>query len=126
MRKRLILTRRIRDLEPASSTGREFHWNPNGLSFEGALAAIEAPSARVGVVGATDVFGLFLDHYNSFYLTRGPDVLLPGGRAVFPDVPSETPEQVLGRFGLRPCDRIVLDPDRQIVVAHWRRAAAGC
>jgi hypothetical protein len=124
MRKRLILTHLIPDIEPLGATGREFRWNPEGVSFEEALAVIEAPSARVGVVGATSVFGLFLGRYDSFYLTRGPDVVLPGGRPVFPGVPSETPEQVLSRNGLQVRDTTLLDPDQHIVVAHWGRVAA--
>jgi len=63
------------------------------------------------LVGATGVFGFFLGRYTTFYLTQGPDVFLPGGRPVFPGVPSETPEQVLARNGLVPSDRVILDPD---------------
>jgi hypothetical protein len=120
-RKRLILTRQIRDIEPADASGRVFHWNPGGASFEEALAAVDAPGARVGVVGATDVFGLFLGGFDSFFLTRGPDVVLQGGRPVFPGVPEETPEQVLAGAGLISGDEVELDQDRQLVVAHWCR-----
>jgi hypothetical protein len=121
MRKRLILTRQIRAIEPVGSAGRECHWNPEGASLDDALEAIDAPAARVGVVGATCVFGLFLNRYDSFYLTRGPQVLLPGGRAVFPDVPRQTPEQILAQAGLIDRDTTVLDPDLRIAVSHWCR-----
>ena len=47
------------------------------------------------MIGGTDVFDLFLDRYDSFYLTRGPRIRLPGGRPVFPGVPAPTPEAVL-------------------------------
>jgi hypothetical protein len=121
LRKRLILSRQIRGLEPADQTGRVFRWNPQGATFEDALAALDAPNARVGVVGAADVFGMFLSRFESFYLTRGPDIVLPGGRPVFPGVPGETPEQVLGAAGLVPRGEVALDPDSKLVVAHWCR-----
>ena len=43
---------------------------------------------------------MFLDRYDVFYLSRAPDVRLPGGRPVFPDVPARVPEEVLVSHGL--------------------------
>jgi hypothetical protein len=45
---------------------------------------------------------MFLDRYDVFHLSRAPDVRLHGGRPVFPEVPTRTPEEVLASHGLAP------------------------
>jgi dihydrofolate reductase len=121
-RRRLVLTRRGPGLEAATGEPQVFYWNPAGLPFEEALAAFARPVTRVGVIGGTDVFGLFLDRYDAFFLTRAPGIRLPGGRPVFPEVPMLTPEEVLTRHGLVAGDHLVLDADAGVAVAAWRRA----
>jgi dihydrofolate reductase len=97
------------------------HWNPAGATLGEALAALGAPEASIGVVGGTDVFGMFLDLYDVFHLSRAPNVQLPGGRPVFPDVPAQTPEAVLARHGLEPGERQMLDQARGVSLVSWRR-----
>jgi hypothetical protein len=121
LRKRLILTRRIHATAADPSNSKALLWNPAGASFEEAIVALDAVGAAVGIVGATDVFGLFLDRYDAFYLTRAPGVRLPGGRAVFPNVPAHTPEAVLASHGLVAQPRQVLDASRGLGVVAWRR-----
>ena len=75
----------------------------------------------VGVIGGTEVFGLFLDRYDIFYLSRAPGVHLPGGRPVFPEVPTKTPEDVLAHHGLAPGRRQILDMDKGLAVVSWER-----
>jgi hypothetical protein len=123
LRRRLILTRQIPALAIDPSNEKARFWNPAGASFEQALAAVGVPEARVGVVGATDVFGLFLDLYDVFYLSRAPGVRLPGGRPVFPEVPSRTPEAVLTEHGLGLVETRALDPASGLAVEIWRRRA---
>src|SRR6476620_365917 len=101
LRRRLILTRHVPAIAADPSNEKAVFWNPAGASFEQALAALGAPIASVGVIGGTDVFGLFLDRFDVFYLTRAPGVRLPGGRPVFPGVPARTPEDVLASHGLK-------------------------
>jgi dihydrofolate reductase len=119
LRRRLILTRRIPAIAPDPANARARLWNPAGASLEQALEAVGAPDGSVGVIGGTDVFGLFLDRYDVFHLSRVPHVRLPGGRPVFPEVPSRTPEDVLASHGLRPAERQVFDDGLAIV--GWRR-----
>ena len=121
-RRRLILTRRGAGLEAASASPQTFYWNPAGLPFEDALAAFDKPVTRVGVIGGTEVFGLFLPRYDVFWLTRGPTPPLPGGRPVFPGVPAETPEEVLRDHGLAARDHLVLDAAAAVSVTAFRRA----
>lgn len=119
LRRRLIVTRQIPTLAADPSHDETWFWNPAGASFGQALAALGMPQARVGILGGTDVFGLFLDMYDVFHLSRAPNVTLPGGRPVFPGVPFRTPEQVLADHGLEGGQRQVLD--RDLTVVSWRR-----
>jgi dihydrofolate reductase len=123
LRRRLVLTRRIPALSPHPKNEKALLWNPTGASFEDALAAVGVPDARVGIIGGPEVFGMFLDHYDVFFLSRAPGVTLPGGRPVFPDVPKRTPEEVLTRHGLTPGERQVLDGNKGLSVVSWQRSA---
>ena len=121
-RHRLILTRRVAALERARGNPMALLWNPAGASLEAALAAIGVPDAAVGVIGGPEVFALFLDRYDVFYLSRAPDVRLPGGRPMFPEVPALTPEAILARHRLIPGPVAVLDPAKGLTMVAWRRA----
>lgn len=122
-RRRLILTRHVPAIAADPSNRNALFWNPAGASFEQALAALAAPIASVGIIGGTDVFGMFLDRYDVFYLTRAPGVQLPGGRPVFPGVPARTPEDVMARYGLTRGELQMLDPEKGVAVVNWVRAA---
>ena len=87
------------------------------------MAVLETPDGIVGVIGGTEVFGIFLDRYDVFHLPRAPDVRLPGGRPVFPEVPTWTPEQVLATHGLDRGQRQVLDPENGLAVVSWKRSS---
>ena len=123
LRRRLIVTHQVAALAPAPANHKAWFWNPAGASLEQALLALGLPNARIGVVGATGVFGLFLDRYDDFYLSRAPGVRLPGGRPVFPEVPAQTPETVLADNGLGLVATETLDRARGLVVETWRRRA---
>jgi dihydrofolate reductase len=120
-RRRLILTRRIAALAPGPSELRAWLWNPAGATLDEAVAALGAPHDRIGIVGGTEVFGLFLDRYDAFYLSRAAGVRLPGGRPVFPGVPARPPEAVLAAHGLDPGAPHALDPARGLTITGWRR-----
>jgi dihydrofolate reductase len=81
------------------------------------------PDGSVGVIGGTDVFGMFLDRYDVFHLSRAPDVRLPGGRPVFPEVPMRTPEEVLASHGLDRGQRQVLDSAKDLAIVSWKRSS---
>ena len=61
LRRRLILTRQVPAIAADSSNEKALFWNPAGASFEQALAVLGTPDSSVGVIGGTDVFGMFLD-----------------------------------------------------------------
>jgi dihydrofolate reductase len=121
LRLRLILTRQVLAIAPDPSNEKALFWNPAGASLEQALAALGVPDGSVAVIGGTDVFGMFLDRYDVFQLTRAPHVRLPGGRPVFPEVPAHTPEEVLVSHGLAPGERQLLDATKGLAVISWRR-----
>jgi dihydrofolate reductase len=123
LRRRLILTRQVPAITADPSNDKTLFWNPAGASFERALAELGAPDASVGVIGGTDVFGMFLDRYDFFHLSRAPDVRLPGGRPVFSEVPARTPEDVLASHGLHPSPLQVLDPATGLAVVSWQRSS---
>ena len=121
LRRRLILTRQVPSIAADPSNEKALFWNPAGASFEQALAALGTQCRSVGVIGGTDVFGLFLDRYDVFHLSRAPDVRLPGGRPVFPEVPTRSPEEVLASHGLDCGQRRVLDPVKGLAIVSWQR-----
>ena len=121
LRRRLILTRQVPAIAADPSNEKALLWNPGGASFEQALIALGVPDASVGVIGGTNVFGMFLDRYDVFYLSRAPGVRVHDGRPVFPDVPARTPEEVLASYGLDPGKRQVIDPAKGVAVVSWHR-----
>jgi hypothetical protein len=123
LRRRLILTRHVPAIAADPSNKKALFWNPGGVSFEQALAALGVPDGSVGVIGGTHVFGMFLDRYDVFHLSRAPGVRLPGGRPVFPNVPARTPEEVLASHGLDRGQRQVLDPAKNLAVVSWHRSS---
>jgi len=120
-RARLILTRRVAGIEPDQSNPNALLWNPLGTSFEDAVAAVGIPVRRVGVIGGTDVFALFLDHFDAFHLTHAPGIWLPGGCPVFPGVPRRRPEDVLVEHRMRAEPPRMLDATRNLSVVTWLR-----
>jgi hypothetical protein len=123
LRRRLVLSRQLSAIATDPSNEKALLWNPAGASFEEALAALGMPEGRVGVIGGPDVFGMFLDRYDFFHLSRAPEVRLPGGRPVFPEVPMRTPEEVLADHGLDRGQRQMLDPAKGVAVVSWKRSS---
>jgi hypothetical protein len=121
-RRRLIVTGRVSAIAADPSNVMAAFWNPAGASFEQALAALGTPCRNVGVIGGMLVFGMFLNLYDVFHLSRVSNVWLPGGRPVFSDVPRRTPEDVLEAHGMERCQREALDPTRGVTLTSWQRA----
>jgi hypothetical protein len=123
-RRRLIVTREVSGVAADPTNEKARLWNPAGASLDQALIELGVPHARIGVVGASEVFALFLDRYAAFYLSRAPGVRLPGGRPVFPEVPTRTPEQVLAAHGMHCAERRPLDDANGLMLETWRRSRA--
>src|SRR3974377_1502532 len=63
-RRRLILTRQIAVFAPDSAHPNTLLWNPVGASLDAALAQLGIGDGIIAVIGGTEVFSLFLPHYD--------------------------------------------------------------
>ncbi len=121
-RKRLILTRRIGSIAPDPSNPRATLWNPAGASFEAACDHAGVRSGTIAIIGGPDVFAMFLDRYDAFWLSQAPRVRLPGGEPCFPGVPQHSPQEILAAHGLKAGESQILDVADGVSVTPWRRA----
>jgi len=120
-RRRLVLTRHVVGLEPDPRDVRTILWNPAAATLEQAWDAFGLSGGLLVVIGGTGPFGLFLDRYDAFHLSRAGRARLPGGMPVFPGIPPATPETVLAEYGLKPGAMQDLDPSAELVLTVWRR-----
>jgi hypothetical protein len=65
---------------------------------------------------------MFMERYDTFWLSQAPRVRLPGGVPCFPGVPRQSPQEVLTAHGLRAGAAQVLDSADDVSVTPWRRA----
>lgn len=121
-RRRIRLTRRIRSIEPDPSNSKATLWNPAGASFEAACDIAGVDSGTVAIIGGPDVFDMFMDRYDTFWLSQAPRVRLPEGEPCFPGVPERSPEQILAAHGLTAGTAQMLDAAYDVSVTPWRRA----
>jgi dihydrofolate reductase len=122
-RKRIILTRTIGAVATDPSNPRATLWNPAAASFEAACDDAGVRSGTVAIIGGPDVFGMFMDRYDTFWLSQAPRVRLPGGEPCFPGVPARSPEAILAAHGLKAGDAEILDRANDVTVTPWRRMA---
>ena len=120
-RKRIIVTRSVGAVASDPSNPRATLWNPAGASFETACERAGVRSGTAAVIGGPDVFGMFMDRYDTFWLSLAPQVKLPGGEPCFPGVPARSPEEILAAHGLRAGETQILDPADGVSVTPWRR-----
>ena len=121
-RKRIVLTREHRALAPDPSNPKATLWNPAGASFEAACEHAGVRSGTVAIIGGPDVFGMFLDRYDTFWLSQAPQVRMPDGEPCFPGVPAQSPQAILAAHGLKAGD--AADPRRRRTTSASRRGGA--
>jgi hypothetical protein len=121
-RKRLIVTRRIPALAPDPTNPRATLWNPAGAPFETAADFAGVRSGMVAIIGGPAVFGMFMDRYDTFWLSLAAGVNIPDGEGCFPGVPDRTPQQILAAHGLQAGETQILDAAHDVSVTPWRRA----
>jgi len=122
-RKRIVLTRAIDAIAPDPTNPKSTLWNPDGASFEAACAGAAVGSGTVAIIGGPYVFGMFMDRYDTFWLSLAPHVRLPDGEPCFPGVPECSPQQILAAHGLHAGEQQVLDAAHEVSVTPWRRNA---
>lgn len=123
-RKRIIVTRKVGAIAPDPSNPNATLWNPAGAAFEAACDFAGVHSGTVAIIGGPDVFGMFLERYDTFWLSQAPRVRLPGGEPCFPGVPRHSPQEILAAHGLNAGIPRILDPAGEVSVTPWRRAVA--
>lgn len=121
-RKRIILTHRVAATAPDPWNANALLWNPAGATFEEACERAGVTSGTVAIIGGPDVFDMFMDRYDTFWLSIAPKVRLPGGEPCFPGVGEKTPQQILAAHGLKPGEAQMLDPQDGVSVTPWRRS----
>ena len=120
-RKRIIVTRRIATIAADPSNPKATLWNPAGASFEAACDFAGVRSGTVAIIGGPDVFAMFMDRYDTFWLSQAPRVRLPGGEPCFPGVPALSPQAILAAHGLKAGETRILDSANDVSVTPWRR-----
>src|SRR5579864_8020791 len=120
-RKRIVLTRTIGAIADDPRNPNATLWNPAGASFEAACNHAGVSSGTVAVIGGPGVFDMFMDRYDTFWLSQAPRVRLPGGEPVFLGVPPQSPQEVLARHGLVAGESQILDVAHGVSVTPWRR-----
>jgi len=122
-RKRIVVSRSIGAIAPDLSNPKATLWNPAGASFEAACDFAGVRAGTVAIIGGPNVFGMFMDRYDTFWLSQAPRVRLHGGEPCFPGVPAHSPQDILAAHGLRAGEAKILDPANGVTVTPWRRGA---
>jgi len=121
LRRRVFLTRSVttpvRDPDHPNAT----LWNPAHAPIEDAASVAGVTHGTIAAIGGTSVFDMFLDRYDTFYLSQAPHVRLPGGVPVFSGVPQKPPEDILAAHGMKPATRRVLDVAHEATLTEWKR-----
>jgi dihydrofolate reductase len=120
-RERIILTRDVGAIAPDPANPKATLWNPAGASFEAACERAGVRAGTVAIIGGPDVFEMFMDRYDTFWLSEAPRVRLPGGEPCFPGVPARSPQDILAAHGLRAGEAQILDPAEGVSVTPWSR-----
>lgn len=123
-RRRLILTRRIAALATDPENPNATLWNPAAASFAEAADFAGVSHGTIAIIGGPVVFDMFMDRYDTFWLSLAPRVRLPGGEGCFPGVPERTPQQILATHGLKAGEGRTLDAAHEVSVTAWRRASS--
>ena len=122
-RRRIIVTRKVPALAPDPANRLAVLWNPAGASFEVACGQAGVRAGTVAIIGGPDVFGMFMERYDTFWLSQAPHVRLPDGEPCFPGVPARSPQQILAAHGLTAGDSKILESRFDVSVTPWRREA---
>jgi hypothetical protein len=122
-RKRLIVTRRVAALGRDPDNPNATLWNPAGAALEAAAEFAGIGGGTVAIIGGPAVFDMFMDRYDTFFLSLAPRVRLPGGEGCFGGVPERGPGQILAAHGLKPGTMRMLDAADEVSVTPWQRAS---
>jgi dihydrofolate reductase len=123
-RKRIILTRTVGSIAPDPTNPKAVLWNPAGATFEAACDFAGVNFGTVAIIGGPDVFEMFMDRYDTFWLSQALRVRLRGGQPCFPGVPRHSPQEILAAHGLSAGEPQTLDAADDVSVTPWRRVVS--
>ncbi len=121
LRKRVFATHAVTSPIPDPDHPNAVLWNPAHAPVEQAANLAGVHSGTVAAIGGTSIFDMFLDRYDTFFLSQAPHVKLPGGIPVFSGIPPRSPEEILAAHGLFPAARRVIDAAHDATVTEWKR-----
>jgi hypothetical protein len=78
-------------------------------------------SGMVAIIGGPNLFAMFLDRYDTFWLSQAPRVRIPDGEPCLPGVPQRSPQEILAAHGLKAGAAQILDAAEGVIVTPWRR-----
>jgi dihydrofolate reductase len=125
LRTRVVLTRTVTALARDPANAKATLWNPAGASFEDACSHAGVTTGSIAIIGGPDVFEMFMDRFDVFWLSQAHRLTIPGGIGCFPGVPARSPQDILAAHGLKADEARVLDAERGVDVTAWRRPVAG-
>ena len=96
-------------------------WNPAGASFEDACRESGVTTGTAAIIGGPVVFEMFMDRFDTFWLSQAHNLTIPGGMGGFLEVPQRMPQEVLAAHDLKAVETRVLDAERRVDVTAWRR-----
>lgn len=120
-RRRIIATRSVRGVSDDPGNSLATLWNPAGADFDDAVSHAGIADGIIAVIGGPDIFAMFFDRYDTFWLSQASRLRLPGGHGCFPGVPALTPQAVLAGHGLVAGAPRSLDAANGVSVTPWRR-----
>ncbi len=117
---RLVISRHSTGLERRADG---WWWNPARAKWPEVTKEMLPLGGAVAVPGGQGVFDLFLDiGFDAFHLSHVHGVTLPGGRSIFSACDKGvSAEAVLTSAGLRPVEKIPLDPEHGVAMTVWRK-----
>jgi hypothetical protein len=121
-RKRIVLTQQVNAIATDPTNAKATLWNPAGATFEQAVAHTGVTSGNVAIIGGPIVFGMFMDRFDTFWLSEAPRVQVSNGQGCFPGVPKQSAHEVLASHGLRASETRTLDAANEVTVTAWRRS----
>jgi len=122
-RRRVVLTRTVPALASDPENNKATLWNPAGASFEDACARAGVNAGVAAIIGGPVVFGMFMDRYDTFWLSQAHRLTIPGGTGGFPEIPHRSAQDILASHGLTATETRTLDAARAVDVTAWRRLA---
>jgi hypothetical protein len=122
LRRRIVLSRTIEAIAADPSNAKATMWNPAGARFEAACEHAGVSAGTVAIIGGPGVFAMFLDRYDTFWLSQAPQVRLPDGEPCLPGVPARSPQAILAAHGLVAGTAEILDATHEVSVTPWRRS----